>query len=80
MVSDMLWRLVSIPSVMPGIIIPANGTVWSKIRLFSLQPGSKPRDKTQNYQNKHKGWPVWTGLFVFNKNRNNKHFNIESYE
>jgi hypothetical protein len=48
MVLYMLWRLVSTLSVMPGIIIPATGTVLPDIRLISLQPGSKPNDKTKN--------------------------------
>jgi hypothetical protein len=58
MVSDMLWRLVSIPSVMPGIIIPAIGTVLSEVRLFSLQPGSKPKDKTQTFNTNIKAGPL----------------------
>lgn len=63
MVSDMLWRLVSILSVM-------SAAVW----LFSLQPGSKSNRQHLSLQYKHKGWPAWTGLssLINNKNKNHK--------
>ena len=58
MVSDMLWRMVSTPSVMPGIIIPAIGTVLSQAGLISLQPGSKSTDKTPSIKTNIKAGPL----------------------
>jgi hypothetical protein len=67
MVSDMLWRLVSILSVM-------SVAVW----LFFLQPGNKPIGNTYLFY-KNKGWPAWTGLssLITNKNKYLKQYNYE---